>query len=268
VQSLLLVKDRYRLRSELAGFARLGVSDHMRVSVPIATYDRIDILIDRTIPALLGQTHQDVEVIVVGDGSDPGHFRRLEALDDARIRTVLLPRRTRYPSDPVERWMVAGWKARNVGASLATGGWLLWMSDDDIILPHGIETLLRIAQDRPDADVVSAGFESHSRPPVTHLPSNAVTGLPFAIAGMPALLARVYTRAFRWSGHSHLKAWHRPSDYDLLMRMHRSGLVFAAADEVVAIVPEVPGTGAVGSRAFVEEESERIRRRKDSDRPE
>lgn len=258
-QTRLRLQDRLLLRLELRRFRASPVGSRDRVSVPIATYDRIDILVERTIPALLCQTHLDMEVIVVGDGSDPELFRRVESIEDPRVRTALLPRRTRYPTDPLERWMVAGWRARNVGAGLATGGWLLWMSDDDIILPHGVKTLLKIARARPEADIVSAGFESQSRPAVTHLPSTAETGLPFALAGMPALMARVYTRAFRWSGRSHLKAWDRPSDYDLLVRMRSAGMTFAAVDEVIAVVPEVPGTGAIGSRAFAAEEQRRRR---------
>ncbi len=256
-QASLYVLDRARLIGERRQFARMAPSDRKRVSIPIATYDRIEILIDRTIPALLEQTHTDVEIIVVGDGTPPTLFNRLRSIDDPRLRTILLERRTPYPFDPLERWMVAGWHPRNLGASRATGGWLLWMSDDDLILPHGIETLLMCAREYPEADVVSAGFEVCTDPPRTNFPSTAETGLPFPIAGMPALLARVYTRAFYWSAHSHLRRIHRPSDYDLLVRMHRAGIRFASIDEVVAAIPMVPGTGTTGSSAFAHEEFRR-----------
>jgi hypothetical protein len=257
-QGALFVLDRVRLIGERRRFRRMPLPVRDRVSVPIATYDRVDILVERTIPALLGQTHTDVEVIVVGDGTPSGLFDRLRSIDDPRLRIVRLEERTPYPADALERWMVAGWRPRNVGASLATGGWLLWMSDDDLILPHGIETLIRCGREHPEADVVSAGFEVRTEPPRIDLPSTAETGLPFPIAGMPALLARAYTRAFRWSPHSHLRSLHRPSDYDLLVRMHRAGLRFASVDEVVAAIPVVPGTGAVGSRAFEQEERHRV----------
>jgi hypothetical protein len=256
-QASLFVLDRARLIGERRRFSRMIPSDRERVSIPIATYDRIEILVERTIPALLGQTHTDVEIIVVGDGTPHGLFDRLRTIDDPRLRTVRLDERTRYPTDPLERWMVAGWRPRNIGASHATGGWLLWMSDDDLILPHGIETLLRCAQQHPEADVVSAGFEVRTDPSRIDLPSTSETGLPFPIAGMPALLARIYTRAFQWSPHSHLRRFHRPSDYDLLVRMHRAGMRFASVEEVVAAIPVVPGTGTTGSRAFLQEELRR-----------
>jgi hypothetical protein len=256
-QSQFFVKDRWRLGVERRRYSGMSEELRDRVSVPIATYDRIEVLVERTLPALLGQTHQDVEIIVVGDGTPPGLFRLLDRVDDPRVRTLLLPSRTSYPSDPLERWMVAGWRPRNVGADLATGGWLLWMSDDDIVLPTGITTLLEAARREPEADVVSAGFEVQGEKPRVDLPSEAETGLPFPIAGMPALMVRIYTRAFRWNRLSYLRSVHRPSDYDLLVRMHRAGLTFTSVDEIVAVVPMVPGTGAVGSRAFIDEERRR-----------
>ena len=249
--------DRLRLRSERRLFAQLPVARLDRVSVPIATYDRIDVLVERTIPALLDQTHHDVEVIVVGDGTPPDLFARLEEIDDPRLIRMRLPERTRYPSDTLERWMVAGWRPRNIGAASASGGWLLWMSDDDLILPHGVEVLLDRARSVPSVDLVSGGFEVRVDPPRLHLPGAVDTGLPFEIAGMPALLARVYTRAFRWNARSHLRAVHRPSDYDLLMRMYRAGMRHIATEEVVAAVLPVAGTGSVGSRAFAIEERRR-----------
>ncbi len=256
VQSQLFVVDRVRLAVERRAYARLDICRRSRVSIPIATYDRIDVLLERTIPALLDQSHPDVEVIIVGDGSDPRDFARIAAVDDPRVSSILLPHRTTYPPDPLERWMVAGWRPRNIGAHLASGGWLLWMSDDDVILPSGVERLLKVADADPVLDAVSGGYEAHTRPPTVVTPSTA-TFLPFSVSGMPALIVRSFTRAFRWNGASYMKDWDRPSDYDLLARMHRAGVRFGATEEVVAVIPEVGDTGQIGSRAFAVEERRR-----------
>lgn len=228
------------------------------VSVPIATYDRIDLLVERTVPALLAQTHPAMEVVIVGDGTDPALFARLERIDDPRVRVHRLARRTRYPRWPVERWMVAGWRPRNVAAAMARGEWLLWMSDDDILLPDAVEALLAAAG--PDGEAVTGAYRVGTVAPTVRYPGDGASGIGFPASGMPAFLVRSYLRCFRWNRHSWRRRWNRPSDYDLMVRMHRSGVRFTTTDEVVAVVPEVAGTGLIGSAGSIEEDRRRADR--------
>ena len=227
-----------------------------RVSIPIATYDRIDILIDRTLPALLEQTYPNIEIIVVGDGSPEGKFKRLEGLQDQRLRVVRLRKRQRYPKDLKRMWMVAGSEARNRGMTLATGEWLLWMSDDDLLLPTALETLLASAGRVPGCDVSSGGTltEAASGDHVVHLPSTANLGFGFPFAGMPAVLVHRKFQHIRWNRWSHLKEWNAPSDYDLFERISRLGVKAAWTDERVARIPLVNSLGLTGSAAFIQEE--------------
>lgn len=227
-----------------------------RVSVPIATYDRIDVLVERTIPMLLAQSHDDIEVIIVGDGTPQELWRRVEALTDPRVRSRRLRSRTRYPDDPLSLWMVAGWRARNVGARMATGDWILWMSDDDILPVDAIDALLDVARRRPDVEVVSGeNYWGIKRPHRTTL-ENTNHGLPLRVIGMP-LLCRSYLRAFRWNRHSWRKSWNRPCDFDLLERMGRLGVRMDVTDRLVAIFPEVADTDLIGSRGAIAEELRR-----------
>jgi glycosyltransferase involved in cell wall biosynthesis len=227
-----------------------------QVSVPIATYDRIDVLVDRTIPTLLAQSHDDIEIIIVGDGTPQELWRRVEALTDPRIRSRRLRSRTRYPDDPISLWMVAGWRARNVGAQMATGDWILWMSDDDILPARSIDALLDVVRRRPEVELVSgvqqAGLE---RPRRTTL-ENTDHGLPVRVIGMP-LLCRSTLAAFRWNRHSWRKSWNRPCDFDLLERMGRLGVTMDVSDELVVIHPEVSDTGLIGSQGAIAEELSR-----------
>ena len=227
-----------------------------RVSVPIATYDRIDVLIDRTIPALLAQSHREVEIIVVGDGTPSDLWERLERVQDPRVRLKRLSSRTRYPDDPLSLWMVAGWRARNVGARLATGNWILWMSDDDILPEDSIEALLAVAERDPEVELVSGekqvGLEGQRQVTL----ASTDHGLPLRVIGMP-LLCRSTLAAFRWNRHSWRKSWNRPCDFDLLERMGRLGVKMDVTDRLVAIHPEVADTGLVGSRGAIAEELRR-----------
>lgn len=245
--------DRHRLRQ-----ARIAAASSCsgRVSVPIATYDRIDVLVERTIPAILSQTHVDVEVIVIGDGSPMTLWNRLSEIEDARVRSVRLRRRTRYPSDPLSLWMVAGWRARNLGARLARGDWILWMSDDDILLPSALSSMLKVAAQNPDVEVVSGVKQSGTLEPRTITLENAGHGLDLQVIGMP-LLCRSYLRAFRWNRHSWRKEWNRPCDFDLLERMGRLDINMDITDDLVVIHPEVSDTGLIGSKGAIAEELRR-----------
>lgn len=218
-----------------------------RVSFSVATYDRIDILLERTIPALLSQTHTDIEVIVVGDGTPAPQFARLERFEDPRVRLHRLPKRTTYPDRPLERWMVAGWRPRNVGASLATGEWLAWISDDDEVLPQGVERLMAAARTYPGAELVTGAYQVGTVNPQVFTPKDGVADLGFPFGGTGWMM-RSSLRGFRWSGHSWRNASNRPSDYDLLARMRSAGVRFAATDDVITIQHEVAGTGLVGRR--------------------
>jgi glycosyltransferase involved in cell wall biosynthesis len=221
-----------------------------RVSVPIATYDRIDILLGRTLPALLGQTHCDVEVIIVGDGTPLSLWRRLEAALPDQVLAERLRRRTRYPKYPLERWMVAGWRPRRRAARLATGDWLLWISDDDILLPDGVEKLLEVARRNAAVEAITGAYYVGQSREVIRSPRDGLSGLSFEASGMPAFLVRADLSAVRWNRHSWRKGWNRPSDYDLMDRLHRAGVRWGATEAIVAVVPEVEGTGQLGSRGF------------------
>ena len=244
--------DPFRVR--LARIKRKGRTSGWRVSVPIATYNRIDILTERTLPGLCAQSHGDVEVIIVGDGTPLELWGRLESATAPTVRLRRLRRRTRYPSTPLERWMVAGWRPRRHAARLASGDWLLWISDDDILLPEGIERLLRVAREDPQVEAITGAYFVGEAREHVRVPTDGESGLGFIATGMPAFLVRTDLRWIRWNRHSWRKRWNRPSDYDMMDRLYRAGVRWGSTDDIVAIVPEVAGTGRVGSEGFAIEQ--------------
>ena len=215
------------------------------VSFPIATFDRADILVNRTIPAILKQTHQDVEIVIVLDGSEEACFEKVRELNDSRVRIKRLPRRTRYPSDPKNRWMVAGWRPRNIAARLSRGNWIYWISDDDVLLPDAVEKLLSHAK-ASGAETVSASFQKGYLNPVISHPDSGQENFGVDFSGPPVWLVRRYIGLFRWNRYSWLNSWNRPSDYDLVSRLTRLGAKFSSIDDVLGVQPEVEGTESTG----------------------
>ena len=100
-----------------------------RTTVVIPTRDR-RLLVSETITAVMAQTHQDWELIVVDDGSTDDTREFLEALRDPRVRCVIRD----SPGGPSV--------ARNAGLALARGEHIMFLDDDDLLRP---ETLARLS---------------------------------------------------------------------------------------------------------------------------
>ncbi len=123
--------------------------------------------------SVYGQSYKNYELIVVDDGSDdPQTVSALPALEIelAEHGGRLLRQENAYPG-----------AARNKAAAAASGEYLLFMDDDNLAMPHEIETFLAVAQ-RTQADIlttVSAVFTGKTPPELPQhlwLPLGAATG--------------------------------------------------------------------------------------------
>nr|ADE10237.1 glycosyl transferase [Actinoplanes liguriensis] len=102
------------------------------VSVVIPTCNRPELAV-RAVRSALGQTHRNLEVIVVVDGPDEATVTALGEVGDPRLSVIVLPERGKAPN------------ARNTGARAARGRWTAMLDDDDEWLPTKIERQLETA---------------------------------------------------------------------------------------------------------------------------
>jgi glycosyltransferase involved in cell wall biosynthesis len=102
-----------------------------RVSVVTSTYDRPNVLRD-AIDSVRRQTYRDWEHIVVSDGPDERVDALVAAYDDPRIRA--------YHTRRVGWW---GNHQRNYALKFATGEFVLFVDDDNVIYPNCLETMVR-----------------------------------------------------------------------------------------------------------------------------
>ncbi len=105
------------------------------VTVILPVFGR-DQFLDRAIQSVLGQTHRNIQLIVVDDGSpvDP------------------IPREARF-GDRIEVYRKANGgpaSARNFGMARARGDFVLFLDDDDFLEPRAVEALLKPMDGRPD----------------------------------------------------------------------------------------------------------------------
>jgi hypothetical protein len=127
--------------------ARTPIPSKPLVTVAVATYNRARLLTERCIPSVLGQTYDNLELIVVGDGCTDETEEVIAEIRDPRLTFVNLPERGSYPTDPMRRWMVAGTSSLNKAMSMARGDFVTHLDDDDEYMPDRLEKLVEFAID-------------------------------------------------------------------------------------------------------------------------
>jgi hypothetical protein len=115
------------------------------VTFVVSTYTSYETLRDRALPSILGQSYDNLDVIVVGDAAPPDTAEVIKKIGDKRVRYANRSVRGPYPEGP-DRWLVIGTPAYNEGVSIARGRWIASLSDDDAIRQDHTEKLLEAAQ--------------------------------------------------------------------------------------------------------------------------
>ena len=116
------------------------------VSVIIPTYNRCALLMERALPSVLAQTHAELDIHVVGDGTDQATVDAMAGVTDPRVWFTNLPHAD-YPDDPEARWCAMGVPAINYGLATARGEWVSVLADDDSLPPDAIEKMLAVSED-------------------------------------------------------------------------------------------------------------------------
>jgi uncharacterized coiled-coil protein SlyX len=234
LQALELIHDddpgtRRRLRQvrEDPRYDDSFLTDNPLVSVIIPTWDRVGTLIERAIPSALGQTHQNIEVIVVGDASLPNIGEAIRELDDPRVIYHNLTVRGPYPEDRYRSWLASGTPGINAGVAMARGLWIAPLGDDDAFVPEHVERLL----DRARSHRLEFVYGS-IRPRLPTDSENLLGEFP-PRCGQIGLQAAIYHAGLRFMelelGHA---IFEKSNDWGLVHRMMRVGVRMGMIDEV------------------------------------
>lgn len=116
------------------------------VSIVIPTHNRCNIL-KRAVVSAINQTYQNIEIIVVSDGSQDNTDSVMEELlkQDARLRY--------YPYAPAQ----GGNHARNVGIEKSAGEYIAFLDDDDEWYPEKIQKQVAIMEEDDKIGLVCTG---------------------------------------------------------------------------------------------------------------
>jgi glycosyltransferase involved in cell wall biosynthesis len=121
------------------------IKESPKVALGITTYERPDKLFD-AVESAIRQTYQNIEIVVVDDGStSPATIAALSEIEN-RLKSVggrLIRQENKYLG-----------AARNAAANSTKSEYLCFLDDDNILFPNAIETLVGVAT-RTGADVVN-----------------------------------------------------------------------------------------------------------------
>ena len=106
-----------------------------KVSVIVPVY-KVAAYLDECVASILAQTHHDLEVILVDDGSPDACPAMCDvwAANDLRVRVV-------------HKQNAGLSAARNTGLSVATGEWVLFVDSDDVVAPDLVALALARAEE-------------------------------------------------------------------------------------------------------------------------
>jgi glycosyltransferase involved in cell wall biosynthesis len=113
----------------------------VKVSVIIPCYNQ-GLYVQETLDSVLQQTYQDIEVVIVNDGSDDHHT--ISILDQIDFKTVKVLHTSNQGLA----------SARNNGISKATGDFILPLDADDLIGPSYVEQAATVLEKRLEVGIV------------------------------------------------------------------------------------------------------------------
>jgi len=221
-------------------------NDNPLISITIPTYDRGQLLIDRTLPSILCQSHKNFEVIIVGDCSPIETVKILKKVTDPRVKFINLSKQTNYPDDPKLRWFISGVDPSNYALKLAKGKWITYFDDDDIMKPNFLEQLLGFALEG-NYEFVAGLYEEEQNGFVKTKGQENNEQLEFG--GHSTWLYRSYLKFFRYNVNSWRKSYNCPQDIDMQLRMRKAGVRMKCFNKVVSYVRPRPGLNTIGLSA-------------------
>ena len=115
-----------------------------KVSIIIPLYNS-EAYIAQTIDSCLGQTHDNIEIIVVENGSTDKSYQVVKSIDDKRLSVFQIP----TPNAAA---------ARNYGYQKAKGAYIVFLDADDVMAPNKIELQLKALSKKPEGWVASCAW--------------------------------------------------------------------------------------------------------------
>ena len=120
--------------------------DHPLVSVVIPLYNK-DHTIETTLKSVVSQSYQDLDIIVVDDGSDDGGLARAQAFPDRRLSIVSQSNQGQSA-------------ARNTGIKRSKGVLVAFLDGDDLWDQDHVANLVALYNEYPNSGLYATGYRT------------------------------------------------------------------------------------------------------------
>ncbi|MEE0947712.1 MAG: glycosyltransferase family 2 protein [Bacteroidales bacterium] len=120
----------------------------MKISVVIPLYNKRN-CIRETLNSVFNQSYTDFEVLVVDDGSTDESLEVVKEFKDERLRII-------------EKSNTGVSATRNVGIAAASNDWIAFLDADDVWTSFHLETLVKLHERFPEAEVLCSNYEKFS----------------------------------------------------------------------------------------------------------
>ncbi|WP_445781344.1 glycosyltransferase family 2 protein [Shewanella sp.] len=220
------------------------------ISIYIPTYNRKELLINRSIKSILNQTYKNFELVVCDDGSEDGTYEAVKALTDSRIRLLRSSRNEyRCPASKKYIWFVGSVCASNVALKHIRGQWIAMNGDDDYWTEDHLEKLVTFAQ-KGNYEFVSSSILVKRNNMEEIWDNNMDPRDPTRIGSQQTWLYRSYLSFFKFNIHCWRKNYFRPNDSDFAYRIWKSGVKTGFLNDVTVVYEPRPGSVEVGYKAL------------------
>lgn len=129
------------------------------VSIIVPVYN-VEKYIGKALESVIGQTYQDLEILIVDDcGNDLSMEiveRQCPLIGRQSYRQYLSLQNIQILRHNHNRGLSA---ARNTALEVAKGEWVYFFDSDDILAPDCIETLVKLAEANPDAEMIVGQYD-------------------------------------------------------------------------------------------------------------
>ncbi len=207
----------------------------MRISVIIPCFN-VERYVERAIASVFAQTHQDLQVIAVDDGSadgTPALLRELAVRHEGHLTVV-------------EQTNKGACAARNAGLALADGTYLQFLDADDVLLPDKLSHQLRIAElnDRPELVIGSSRIvdpKGNIVRTVVQLPGDRDPWMDLMSHGLNITSTNLWKSASVRAAGGWSEGLGSSQEYDLMFRMLQRGARVVHVAEVLTEIHQRPG---------------------------